>query len=83
MIETRPIPALAMRTATMMQRDFDRAIDVIGQETVAAMGLSESDNWRVDFGTGMMTRELPDPPTPAAPEFDDGAPLAPDEGAEA
>jgi hypothetical protein len=31
-------------------------------QTVAALGLKESDNWQINFDTGVMTRALPSPP---------------------
>lgn len=62
MIESRPIPDLAKTAHRLLVREFQRDINAIGQQTVAALGLNEADNWTVDFDAGVLRREVADPP---------------------
>lgn len=66
MIDSRPIPALAQTALAFLNASYRRQLDDIGRQTVDALGLSQADNWTVDFDRGVMTREIADPLEPKA-----------------
>lgn len=66
MRESRPVPKTAMTAARLIGAQAQLAINDLAEQVVADLGLSEADNWRVDFNTGSMSREVPEPlPDPA------------------
>lgn len=60
MTESHPIPALAKTALALTNAEYQRAVDVIGRQTIAALGLNEADDWTVNFDTGLITRDVSD-----------------------
>ncbi len=59
--EQKPIPQLAKSAAALVQQDFQRVLNEIGTQTLAAMGIDAADGWTVDFTAGVAVRDVPQP----------------------
>lgn len=64
MTETRTIPTLSRHAIALAKAAFDRTVNDIGLETLAAMGLKIEDGWTVNFDTGLCERESESQHTP-------------------
>ncbi len=62
MTETHPVPAIAKTAITLLAADFQRNVNVISEQTVEALKLDKDGGWTVNFDTGLISREVPDPP---------------------
>lgn len=60
MAEQKPIPRIAMTASQYAQAEWQRTLKELAVQTVEAMGLDPKDNWHVDFGTGLATKQTPD-----------------------
>ena len=58
MIDSRPIPDLSKTAFQLTANEFQRAINLIGEQTLAALGLTGAD-WKVDFEAGTVSRDIP------------------------
>lgn len=64
MTETRPIPDESKAALHRLGLAYRAQVHQLAVLTVKAEGLSETDNWTVDFDAGVMRRDVPDT-TPA------------------
>jgi hypothetical protein len=71
MLESRPLPAIARTAHRYACADFQRTIEELGRQAVAALGLTEADDCIVDFEKGLVHREVPDPAPVDLPVLDD------------
>lgn len=60
MTDERPIPAASMAALERLGMKYRAEVHQLAILTVRSLGLSEDDNWDVNFDTGVMTREIPD-----------------------
>lgn len=55
--ETRPLPALAASAFAFAQEQHARVMESLAMQTLAAMGLSTAEGWRVSLADGVVVRE--------------------------
>lgn len=67
MTESHPLPSIAKTAVSLLMQNFRRDLDALGVQTREAMGLPDDPKWAVNFDLGVITREIPDPPTPDEP----------------
>jgi hypothetical protein len=68
MIEKYSIPKISMTALMLARANFDRTAAEIANQTCEALGLDSNLNYNINFDTGFVTREVPDPEKePAAP----------------
>lgn len=67
MIESHPLPMIAKTALSLLEQTFRRDLAALGEQTREAMGLPDDPKWAVNFDLGVITREIPDPPTPPEP----------------
>ena len=60
MTESKPIPAIARTALELVNAEYQRTIQLVAAQTIAAMGLDLADGWKVDFDNGVAIRETPD-----------------------
>ena len=64
MIESHRIPEIAKTAQRLAWASYLNQLDAIGHQTAAALGLDPDGDWQVNFNTGVVTREVPDPAAP-------------------
>lgn len=65
MTETKPLPPIAQSAFTYAQANFQRQMMDLCAETLATMGLSPVDGWKVNVEQGTVVREVAEPAKPA------------------
>lgn len=60
-VESHPIPAIARSAAAMVLQRFQQEINILAQQTIAAMDLPADDAWHVDFDAGTVSRPVSRP----------------------
>jgi hypothetical protein len=58
--QSHTLPPLALSAFRLLHGQFQQQLDALGKQAVDVMGLQDSDGWTVDFGTGIVFREIPD-----------------------
>lgn len=61
-VERYAIPQIAKTAMALLEAQFQRSVNDIGQQTRDALGLDASGEWDVDFRSGYVTRRVE--PTP-------------------
>lgn len=62
MIESRPIPAIAVSAVSFATAEHMRNLQQLAQQTAEVMALPASEHWNISFDTGFATRDVPDAP---------------------
>lgn len=60
MIESYPIPPLARTALSYEMERHEQSLLMIGAQTLEVLGFTACDGFDVNFGTGFITRALPD-----------------------